>query len=243
MFLLPGGGIDNDSGLVKAIGTPRNDIEASLSGLGSLPDQSKFSFERARSPLLSSVTDTTTTVNVPAGFDGTLTLCIFNEREQNLGNDSSISLVVYAVTSGPQATEDYVLLGAEHVVFNADVRVKKYLHRTKAKAFTRSTNKLSPDPTNDDEPYSFYFRTSINSGPVFPRNDYVWQSPGIRLLCIPYCHSDTGFTDIQPFGSSPSTDVYRDLGSAKYTVDVSALRAVVRTYDIYWTALLTNSFS
>jgi hypothetical protein len=194
---------------IEAIGTPRNDIEASLSGLGSLPDQSKFSFERARSPLLSSVTDTTTTVNVPAGFDGTLTLCIFNEREQNLGNDSSISLVVYAVTSGPQATEDYVLLGAEHVVFNADVRVKKYLHRTKAKAFTRSTNKLSPDPTNDDEPYSFYFRTSINSGPVFPRNDYVWQSP-----------------DIQPFGSSPSTDVYRDLGSAKYTVDVSALRAV-----------------
>ncbi|KAL6310251.1 hypothetical protein BKA93DRAFT_820700 [Sparassis latifolia] len=199
--------------------TPHTGLEASLSFIGALPDNSNFSFKRPRVPLHPSSTDTETTIDVPAGVDGTLTLEVFNPQELNLGNDTSVSVAVYAVIS-VQGAEDHVLLGAEHVIFDANTRVKKLLRRHEARAVKASArvkasvfakasaqSKESTDTSSDT--YPFYFRCSTSDGPTFPREGITWHSP-----------------DIQPLGTAPDGNVLSDLGSNNYTVDVSSQKQI-----------------
>ncbi|CCM06526.1 uncharacterized protein FIBRA_08799 [Fibroporia radiculosa] len=150
---------------IEPIGIPGSGIEASFSCFGSTPPYKPFAFGQQRVPIYPS-NSVTQTVDVPSNFDGMLTLNVFNDKEQVFANYSSISIVVYAeeVVNGDTR---WVLLGAEHIVFDSNRRVRRLVRRYENRW------KLA------GESYDFYFRDSLTSGPEFPRDGNPSHSPGI----------------------------------------------------------------
>ncbi|EED78238.1 predicted protein [Postia placenta Mad-698-R] len=182
---------------IEAVGTPASDIHVSLVGFGAATGSKPFTFGLSRTNILPSKLLTTSAI-LPKDFDGTVTLNVFNDKKQTFGDYSSISVIAYAVTA-VGGKETYTTLGAEHIVFHSDTRVKKVLHKF---ARLREAD-VATAP-------AFYFRDTVDDGDQFPRTDNVYQfSP-----------------DIQPWGTLPDANVQSDLGPANYKVDVSSKRNV-----------------
>ncbi|OSX63094.1 hypothetical protein POSPLADRAFT_1056444 [Postia placenta MAD-698-R-SB12] len=138
---------------IEAVGIPAKNIDASLSCFGATPDYIPFSFGHQRVHIAPS-TLLSTKATVPVNFDGTITLNVFNDTQQTFGDYSSISLIAYAVTV-VDGQETFTTLGAEHVVFHSNIRVKKLLRKYEV--------------ANDGPFYPFYFRDNLSDGPDFPR--------------------------------------------------------------------------
>ena len=151
------------------MGVPKAGIDASLKVVGTRPDNSPFSFNIARQPL-SGVYGKN--AKVPSGFEGNITLEIFNHDEQVFGNYSSISIVVYAVNP----TGD-VLLGAEHVMFDSNPRVKTLARRYNVNIST--SQEVQGAQSNLSTPPYFYFRCALSDTGNFPRSGNASGSPGI----------------------------------------------------------------
>ena len=143
-------------------------------------------------------------VKVPSGFDGNVILEVFNSELKVFGDYSSISIVVYAVgLSGD------VLLGAEHLVFDSNPRVKKLARTYNANMFSsKEVQAASPVATRNQgvvssvfsgigglikTPFSssaapnlvanapFYFRGTLADNGVFPRTGNPESSPGMWI--------------------------------------------------------------
>ena len=87
--------------------------------VGKNPDKTGFSFGIDRQPL-SQTGVFGKYVKVPSGFEGNVTLEVFNADLKVFGDYSSISIAVYAASPAGE-----VLLGAEHLVFDSNPCVKK----------------------------------------------------------------------------------------------------------------------
>ncbi|OSX63083.1 hypothetical protein POSPLADRAFT_1056431 [Postia placenta MAD-698-R-SB12] len=186
---------------IEAVGTPSNDIDVSLSCFGVTPDSKPLSFGQSRTTILPSKLIYINAA-VPKNFDGNITLSVFNDKQHTFGDYSSISVGAYAV-GVVNGQETYTLLGAEHMVFHSDIRVKKVL-----KKFARVREAQATNGAADASTYPFYFRESVTDNGQFPR-----ATSG---------HSP----DIQPLGTLPDANVQTDLGPGNYTVDVSDKRSV-----------------
>lgn len=119
---------------------------------------------------------------MPKDFDGTITLNVLNDKKHTFGDYSTISLVAYAVTHTRGAEE---ILGAEHIVFNSDTRVKKLLNKfdTEYEAVppapeAHTTASAAASTASNAAPYAFYFRDAVNTG--WPRPAVSAMSPGTR---------------------------------------------------------------
>ena len=140
-------------------------------------------------------------VKVPSGFDGNVILEIFNSDLKVFGDYSSISIVVYAADSAGD-----VLLGAEHLVFDSNPRVKKLARSYNSNIFsTKEVQAASPNVTRNQgmvssvfsgigglvkmpftssaasnlvETPPFYFRGNLTDNGVFPRTGNPAGSPG-----------------------------------------------------------------
>ncbi|KAF9804290.1 hypothetical protein IEO21_09433 [Rhodonia placenta] len=185
---------------IEAIGTPASDIDVSLVGFGATTGSKPFTFGLSRTNILPSKLLTTPAI-LPKDFDGTVTLNVFNDKKQTFGDYSSISVIAYAVTA-VGGKETYTTLGAEHIVFHSDTRVKKVLNK-----FARIRE--AAVTTNAATAPAFYFRDQVTDGDQFPRNGTYYFSP-----------------DIQPWGTLPDANVQSDLGPANYRVDMSDRRNV-----------------
>ena len=146
-------------------------------------------------------------VKVPSGFDGNVILEIFNSDLKVFGDYSSISIVVYAADSAGD-----VLLGAEHLVFDSNPRVKKLARSYNSNIFsTKEVQAASPNVTRNQgmvssvfsgigglvkmpftssaasnlvETPPFYFRGNLTDNGVFPRTGNPAGSPG-TLISFP----------------------------------------------------------
>lgn len=144
---------------LEIMGIPSSGIDASLKVVGTSSDKTGFSFAIDRQPL-SRTEVYGKRVKVPSGYEGNVILEVFNVSGQVFGDYSSISLVVYAVDSARE-----VLIGAEHLVFDTNPRVKKL-------ALSYAANPPGP----------FYFRTSISDNGIFPRSGNPAYAPDIQPL-------------------------------------------------------------
>lgn len=153
---------------IEAVGIPAKNIDASLSCFGATPDYIPFSFGHQRVHITPS-TLLSTKATVPVNFDGTVTLNVFNDTQQTFADYSSISLIAYAVTV-VDGQETFTTLGAEHVVFHSNIRVKKLLRKYEV--------------ANDGPFYPFYFRDNLSDGPDFPRGGDAYTSPDIQPLGV-----------------------------------------------------------
>ncbi|CCM04667.1 uncharacterized protein FIBRA_06853 [Fibroporia radiculosa] len=184
---------------IEAVGTPKDDIEIAFSCAGATPNAKPFSFAQQRVSL-SPTALVQTKVEVPANFDGMLTLHITNERKRVFADNSSVSIVAYAI----DGKDNYVLLGAQHVVFHSNMRVKRLVKRYEA----RRAAAVHPSPaSNGSDP--FYFRESVQDVDSFPRNENASHS-----------------CDIQPLGQQALPNINSVLGGSNYFVDVSDQRAI-----------------
>ena len=146
-------------------------------------------------------------VKVPSGFDGKVILEVFNSDLKVFGDYSSISIVVYAAGS----TGD-VLLGAEHLVFDSNPRVKKLARKYNPHILsTQEVQAASPIVTRNQGIVSsmfsgigglikmpfissatpnlvatppFYFRGNVADNGTFPRTGNPSFSPG-TLISFP----------------------------------------------------------
>ena len=174
--------------------------------VGKNPDKTGFSFGIDRQPL-SQTGVFGKYVKVPSGFEGNVTLEVFNADLKVFGDYSSISIVVYAANPAGD-----VLLGAEHLVFDSNPRVKKLarsynpdIFSTKeVQAVTTTRNqgvvssvfsgiagvvKMPFASTKANEPNvapvpPFYFRGTLADHGNFPRTGNPEGSPG-TLISIP----------------------------------------------------------
>ncbi|OSX63086.1 hypothetical protein POSPLADRAFT_1141658 [Postia placenta MAD-698-R-SB12] len=195
---------------IEAVGTPASDIDVSLVGFGTTTGSKPITFGQSRTNILPSKLLTTPAI-LPKDFDGTVTLNVFNDKKQTFGDYSSISVIAYAVTA-VGGKETYTTLGAEHIVFHSDTRVKKVLNK-----FARLREAaVIQDVTNAATSIgpSFYFRMTVNDTDQFPR---------------PESDTPEHSCDIQPWGTLPDANVQSDLGPANYRVDVSDKRNVYST--------------
>ncbi|KAF9801351.1 hypothetical protein IEO21_10142 [Rhodonia placenta] len=192
---------------IEAVGTPASDIDVSLVGFGTTTGSKPITFGQSRTNILPSKLLNTPAI-LPKDFDGTVTLNVFNDKKQTFGDYSSISVIAYAVTA-VGGKETYTTLGAEHIVFHSDTRVKKVLNK-----FARLREAaVIQDVTNAATSIgpSFYFRMTVNDTDQFPR---------------PESDTPEHSCDIQPWGTLPDANVQSDLGPANYRVDVSDKRNV-----------------
>ena len=174
--------------------------------VGKNPDNTEFSFVIDRQPLSQTGVVYGEHIKVPSGFEGNVSLEVFNGDLKEFGDYSSISIVVYAVGS-----EGDVLLGAEHLVFDSNPRVKKLARTYNANIF--STKEVQAAATQNQgivsslasgiaglikAPFTsskasasnvaatppFYFRTDVSDKGVFPRTGNPEFSPG-TLISFP----------------------------------------------------------
>ena len=143
-------------------------------------------------------------VKVPSGFDGSVILEVFNSDLKVFGDYSSISIVVYAVGS-----EGDVLLGAEHLVFDSNPRVKKLARNYNANIFSDQEVQAASGTVTRNQgivssvfsgigglikaPFTssaasnlaaatpFYFRGTVADNGVFPRTGNPEVSPGTLI--------------------------------------------------------------
>lgn len=194
--------------VIEAVSTPVNDIDVSLSCFGAAPNSNPFSFGCPRRNIRPSQL-LITKASVPKDFDGTITLNVLNDKKHTFGDYSTISLVAYAVTN-VHGEDKYTILGAEHIVFNSDTRVKKLLNK-----FDTEYEAVPPAPeaqttasaASNAAPYAFYFRDAVNTG---------WPRPAVSAMS----------PDIQPMGTTPDPNIQSDLGPQNYNVDVSSQKEV-----------------
>lgn len=148
-------------------------------------------------------------VKVPSGFEGNVILEVFNNDLKVFGDYSSISIVVYAVGSAGD-----VLLGAEHLVFDSNPRVKRLARSYNANIFstqevqtassivTRNQGIVSSlssgiaglikmpftastaHASNKAPTPPFYFRSNLADNGTFPRTGNPQFSPG-TLISFP----------------------------------------------------------
>ena len=171
--------------------------------VGKNPDNTGFSFVINRQPL-SETGVCGKYVKVPSGFEGNVILEVFNGDLKTFGDYSSISIVVYAVGS-----EGDVLLGAEHLVFDSNPRVKRLARTYNTNIF--STQEVQAAVTRNQGivssvvsgiagvikmPFTastasnlaptppFYFRGTLTDNGVFPRTGNPEGSPG-TLISFP----------------------------------------------------------
>ena len=150
------------------MGIPTTGIDASLSVIGKGPGDTPFSFAVDRQPL-SGVYGKS--VKVPSGFEGNITLDVFNYDKHVFGNYSSVSIVVYAVKSSGD-----VLLGAEHLMFDSNPRVKNL-----ARKYNVNISSKEVQSNSSNAPY-FYLRTSLADNGTFPRSGNAAGSPGMLIM-------------------------------------------------------------
>ena len=184
------------------MGIPTSGIDASLNVVGKGPSGTPFSFAIDRQPL-SGVYGKS--VKVPSGFEGNITLDIFNYDKHVFGNYSSISIVVYAVKPSGD-----VLLGAEHLMFDSNPRVKGLARRYNV---NMSASQEVQSKNSSTAPY-FYFRAGLADNGTFPRSGNVSGSPG-RLICrffSPLSSSLSTFVRCSTFGNSPRSPPSYNLG-------------------------------
>ena len=171
--------------------------------VGKNPDKTGFSFVIDRQPL-SQTGVYGKYFKVPSGFVGNVILEVFNGDLKVFGDYSSISIVVYAVGSAGD-----VLLGAEHLVFDSNPRVKKLARTYNANIF--STQEVQAAATQNQgivsslfsgiagavkRPFTgsttsnlaptppFYFRGTLADNGAFPRTGNPEGSPG-TLISFP----------------------------------------------------------
>ena len=175
--------------------------------VGQNADNTGFSFVIDRQPI-SQTGVYGKYVKVPSGFEGNVVLEVFNGDLKVFGDYSSISIVVYAVGSAGD-----VLLGAEHLVFDSNPRVKKLARTYNANIFStqevQTTNSVvtrkqgiassmfsgiagaikmpfggsTANASNLAEP-PLYFRGTLADNGTFPRIGNPQTSPG-RLISFP----------------------------------------------------------
>ena len=165
-------------------------------------DDTGFSFVIDRQPL-SQTGVYGKYVKVPSGFEGNVILEVFNNDLKVFGDYSSISIVVYAVDPAGD-----VLLGAEHLVFDSNPRVKKLAHSYNANIFsTQEVQAASSIATQHQGivsslssgiaglikmPFTasasnkaptppFYFRSNLADNGTFPRTGNPQFSPGMLI--------------------------------------------------------------
>ena len=169
--------------------------------VGKNSDNTGFSFVIDRQPL-SQTGVYGKYVKVPSGFEGKVILEVFNGDLKVFGDYSSISIVVYAVGSAGD-----VLLGAEHLVFDSNPRVKKLARTYNANIF--STKEVQAPVVTGNQgivssmfsgiaglikmPFTasranasptppFYFRAALGDNATFPRSGNPAISPGMLNL-------------------------------------------------------------
>ena len=156
------------------MGIPTSGIDASLNVVGKGPGDTPFSFAIDRQPL-SGVCGKN--VKVPSGFEGNITLDVFNYDKHVFGNYSSVSIVVYAVKSSVD-----VLLGAEHLMFDSNPRVKKFARGYNANKF--SSQAVQDEQSNLATAPFYYFRCSLSENGSFPRRGNASGSPGMLISFV-----------------------------------------------------------
>jgi hypothetical protein len=102
------------------------------------------------------------TLNLADGFDTLITVQIHNVNGRLAPTNASVSLVAHVVY-GEGRVKQSVIIGAEHIVFHAGMRLSRGILRAAA-----------------SKP-AFYFRTKIGDTDVFPRKGNVSRSPGKSL--------------------------------------------------------------
>jgi hypothetical protein len=178
-------------------------IDASLNVVGKNPDNTEFSFVIGRQPLPQTGVRGKY-IKVPSGFEGNVILEVFNGDLKVFGDYSSISIVVYAVGSAGD-----VLLGAEHLVFDSNPRVKRLARTYNANIFsTQEVQAARSNVTRNQGivsslfsgiaglikmPFTastasnlaptppFYFRAALGDNATFPRTGNPAISPGALI--------------------------------------------------------------
>jgi hypothetical protein len=197
--------------VTQAVGIPTEGVQASFSCFGVDQNSEVFTFGRAATPI-SPGSDYDKTVDVPAGFDGMLTLNITNESGVPFADYSSVSLAVLAMDNELGVPTE-VVLGAEHIIFDSNPRVARILQKF---------SETSQDFTQK----GFFFRDNIGDTAIFPHNGNASQSPGISLVTHHCCPRLNRSLDIQPLGTVPDSNVNQSLGPNNYNVDVSSQRQI-----------------
>jgi len=148
-------------------------------------------------------------IKVPSGFEGNVTLEVFNDDLKVFGDYSSISIVVYAVDSAGD-----VLLGAEHLVFDSNPRVKRLARSYNANIFSTQEFQAASSIVAQNQgivsslfsrvaglirmpftastayesnlaTFPFYFRGTLTDTATFPRSGNPSGSPGTLILFQP----------------------------------------------------------
>ncbi|KAF8800412.1 hypothetical protein BYT27DRAFT_7200321 [Phlegmacium glaucopus] len=184
---------------LETTGIPTSGVDASLNVVGKNADGTVFSFTIDRQPL-SQTGVYGKHVKVLSGFEGNVILEVFNEDLNVFGDYSSISIVVYAVDSAGE-----VLLGAEHLVFDSNPRVKKLARTYNPNIF--STQEVQAAESILPSPFPFYFRDTLTDDGTFPKIGNSAYSP-----------------DIQPLGTVQDSNPAVTLGD--FTVDLSDQRKI-----------------
>ena len=176
--------------------------------VGKNPDNTGFSFVIDRQPLPQTGVYGKH-IKVPSGFEGDVILEVFNGDLKVFGDYSSISIVVYAVSPAGD-----VLLGAEHLVFDSNPRVKKLARTYNANIFPTQEVQAANSIVTQNQgivssltsgiaglikaPFTastvkasnvtptppFYFRSSLADKGIFPRTGNPEFSPG-TLISFP----------------------------------------------------------
>ena len=172
-------------------------------------------------------------VKVPSGFEGNVILEVFNSDLKVFGDYSSISIVVYAV--GP--TGD-VLLGAEHLVFDSNPRVKKLARSYNANIFSTQEIQAGPVVTRNQgvmssvfsgiggiikKPFTgsaasnlaqvpFFFRGTIADNGTFPRIGNPESSPGTLISFPRHAHQLISTPRYSASGDSARSDPSCNVG-------------------------------
>ena len=178
-------------------------------------------------------------VKVPSGFEGNVILEVFNGDLKVFGDYSSISIVVYAVGSAGD-----VLLGAEHLVFDSNPRVKKLARSYNANIFSTKEVQTPIVPVTGNQgivssmfsgiaglvkmPFTastanasnlaptapFYFRSTLADKGVFPRVGNPEISPGMLISF------STRENEIYSSNSTPRYPTSRDSTRPEPSCDV-----------------------
>ncbi|KAF8149592.1 hypothetical protein K438DRAFT_1988847 [Mycena galopus ATCC 62051] len=142
---------------LEAVSIPVENIEAILS----VADKHKTHFTLGRQALV--------------------TLEIFNEEKLVFGDYSSVSIALFAVAhgGGPEGSE--TLIGAEHVVFDSNPRVKRLVRKYKPSSLRQGAN--SSESNNGAVP-QFYFRATVEETAYTEKDAGASCSPDIQPVAL-----------------------------------------------------------
>ncbi|KAG0693072.1 hypothetical protein DFH29DRAFT_881742, partial [Suillus ampliporus] len=155
---------------LETVGVPAKGIEASLH----VADNLSTSFTIGRQAI-DPTKEFGQPLRLPAGFNGTVTLEVFNDNNEIFDEYSSISIVLYAVNNLGSDASSHILLGAEHVFFDHNPRVKQLIRKYSPSFLRADTSQTATTP-------EFYFRDKLGDTSAFPRS---------------------GISNIQPMGKQP----------------------------------------